>query len=71
MSHEILLDTEAALTSYDSALTLLDRLTVAKFTAPTERGKVEAFERHRELWRWAERAMRRAVIAVSTTRLVL
>ncbi|KDQ07095.1 hypothetical protein BOTBODRAFT_192620 [Botryobasidium botryosum FD-172 SS1] len=68
MAHEKLDNVSAALTAYDAAATSLERLALAKTIPSGDRQKWEMFNRHRELWRWAERALRRAAILASTTK---
>ncbi|KAG8942346.1 hypothetical protein FRC04_003798 [Tulasnella sp. 424] len=66
LAHEKRLDFKAALVSYDSGIALLDRLAISR-TTPQGKTKIELFTKYRELWRWAERIIRGAVIVSART----
>ncbi|KAG9047132.1 hypothetical protein FS837_002963 [Tulasnella sp. UAMH 9824] len=61
MAYERSMNWKSALASYDSGITLLDRLAISR-TTPQGKTKIELFTKYRELWRWAERTLRGAVI---------
>ncbi|KAG9019248.1 hypothetical protein FRB90_004810 [Tulasnella sp. 427] len=61
ITYERKLDFKSALASYDSGISLLDRLAISR-TTPQGKTKIELFTKYRELWRWAERILRGAVI---------
>ncbi|KAG8959567.1 hypothetical protein FRC00_001448 [Tulasnella sp. 408] len=69
MAYERSMNFKSALASYDSGIALLDRLAISR-TTPQGKTKIELFTKYRELWRWAERTLRGAVILSARARLV-
>jgi len=67
MAYESILDYVPALNAYDLGIPLLDTLALTKVN-PIGKAKIESFGSYRELWRWSERLIRRAVIVAANIR---
>lgn len=67
IAYERLQDLPSALKAYDAGIPLLDRLAVSR-TTPQGKAKSDLFVKYRELWRWAERIFRGAVIVSAKLR---
>ncbi|KAG8935289.1 hypothetical protein FRC01_003040 [Tulasnella sp. 417] len=67
ITHERSMNFKLALASYDSGIALLDRLAISR-TTPQGKTKTDLFTKYRELWRWAERTLRGAVILSARAR---
>ncbi|KAG8875781.1 hypothetical protein FRB97_004721 [Tulasnella sp. 331] len=67
MAYERLQDLESALKAYDVGIPLLDRLAVSRAN-PQGKVKSDLFVKYRELWRWAERIFRGAVVTAAKIR---
>ncbi|KAI6131742.1 hypothetical protein EV401DRAFT_1919508, partial [Pisolithus croceorrhizus] len=70
MSYEILhpTDPEKAIEAYAVALPLLSIVEFTTLRAPEVQSSQTSFMHYRELWRWAERLMFRAITLISRTR---
>ncbi|KAG9033151.1 hypothetical protein FRB95_000493 [Tulasnella sp. JGI-2019a] len=67
MAYEQLQDLESALKAYDAGIPLLDRLAVSRAN-PQGKTKSDLFNKYRELWRWAERIFRGAIVTAARLR---
>lgn len=69
MVYEKMQSYNQALASYEAGVTLLDRLAISR-TTPQDKHRRDLFLKYRELWRWAEKAMRGATIVAAKLRFV-
>ncbi|KAG8923913.1 hypothetical protein FRC02_010802 [Tulasnella sp. 418] len=67
MSQELLHNYPQALEAYDAGTALLDRLSATR-ALPQSSLKMEHFKKFRELWRWTERLLWRAVVIAGKIR---